>query len=380
MMNKLRRLFRSSGRLMRDLHVTLRTERATRLRSAFAVSLGAFVGAYPIYGLHLPVCFVLARIFGLSRARTYLAAWINNPWTAPFLITGEWAIGHRMLPPETLQSLKELLHFRALAGTVEVFLGATVIGALLAILFFVSSLLLSRGSTTEREATLWIDPASAPFLDAGIFEWEFARGKYRYDPVYAALRSDPGFSTRSVLDLGCGDGLAAGLLYCGLPEGVGPPEAYFGIDASEKAIRRARTCIGEQAHFEVGDISAFPPPPATTILMIDVLHYLSKAEQEKALDLAVEALEPGGRLFLREADAAAGKAFRRTANAERWRARFRRGPMPKFHFRSAAEWRHALTSRGLTVQAQDTSKGTPFANILLIADRGPPIAPIGVRS
>jgi uncharacterized protein (DUF2062 family)/trans-aconitate methyltransferase len=370
MMKKLRRMFRTSGRLMRDLHVTLRTERATRLRSAFAVSLGAFVGAFPIYGFHLPVCFVLARILRLSRARTYLAAWINNPWTAPFLITGEWAIGHRLLPPEALQNLKDLLHFRALAGTVEVFLGATVIGGVLAALFFVSSLLLSRDSTAMREATLWIDPASAPFLDGGIFEWEFARSKYRYDPVYATLRSDPGFVSRSVVDLGCGDGLAAGLLYFGLAPETDPPEEYFGIDASAKAIRRARKCLGERARFEVGDISAFPPPPATTILMIDVLHYLPLAGQDQALDLAVEALAPGGRLFLREADAAAGRAFRRTASAERWRARFRRGPMPDFHFRTAAEWRHALTSRGLTVQAQDSSEGTPFANILLIADRG----------
>ena len=59
----------------------------------WAVGLGLFVGALPVYGIHLGVCVVLARIFRLNDAVMYAAANISNPFFAPFLIALEIAIG-----------------------------------------------------------------------------------------------------------------------------------------------------------------------------------------------------------------------------------------------------------------------------------------------
>ena len=59
----------------------------------WAVGIGLFVGALPLYGIHIGVCVVLARMFRLNDAVMYAAANISNPFFAPFLIALEIAIG-----------------------------------------------------------------------------------------------------------------------------------------------------------------------------------------------------------------------------------------------------------------------------------------------
>jgi hypothetical protein len=113
------------------------------------------------------------------------------------------------------------------------------------------------------------------------------------------------------------------------------------------------------------------------VLLLDVLHYLAAGEQERLLDRAVAALVPGGRLILREADAAGGAAFRRTRAAERLCAIGRGHFRQRFHFRTAGEWIERLRARGLDVVALPMSQGTPYANVLIEGERpgdgeGPP--------
>ena len=59
----------------------------------WAVGLGLFVGALPLYGVHIGVCIVISRFFRLNHALMYAAANISNPFFAPFLIALEIAIG-----------------------------------------------------------------------------------------------------------------------------------------------------------------------------------------------------------------------------------------------------------------------------------------------
>ena len=47
-------------------------------------------------------------------------------------------------------------------------------------------------------------------------------------------------------------------------------------------------------------------PPADTVLLVDVLHYVSIEEQDAILDRAAAAVRPGGRLLVREADTERG--------------------------------------------------------------------------
>jgi SAM-dependent methyltransferase len=80
-------------------------------------------------------------------------------------------------------------------------------------------------------------------------------------------------SGQTVLDLGCGDGIAAGpLLAYGL--------AYSGVDASEKMVEVARR-RHPQLSFEVGTIEEYEPPkPVDATICLRAFHY---AEDRAAL-------------------------------------------------------------------------------------------------
>lgn len=62
----------------------------------WAVGIGLFIGALPLYGVHFGVCLVVARLFRLNEAVMYGAANISNPLFAPFLIAAEIEIGEYM--------------------------------------------------------------------------------------------------------------------------------------------------------------------------------------------------------------------------------------------------------------------------------------------
>lgn len=62
----------------------------------WAVGIGLFIGALPLYGVHIGVCLVTARLLRLNEAVMYAAANISNPLFAPFLIAAEIEIGEYM--------------------------------------------------------------------------------------------------------------------------------------------------------------------------------------------------------------------------------------------------------------------------------------------
>ncbi len=59
----------------------------------WAVGVGLFVGALPLYGLHLPICLGVAHLSRLNKVTLYLAANISNPLIAPLLVAAGIAIG-----------------------------------------------------------------------------------------------------------------------------------------------------------------------------------------------------------------------------------------------------------------------------------------------
>src|SRR5262245_29953773 len=83
---------RRLGRALAEMHYQLRTEADTPARTAGAVFIGTLIGCLPVYGAQLVLCFGLARILGLSRVKAYLAAHVNNPLTAPFLLALEFGV------------------------------------------------------------------------------------------------------------------------------------------------------------------------------------------------------------------------------------------------------------------------------------------------
>ena len=123
------------------------------------------------------------------------------------------------------------------------------------------------------------------------------------------------------------------------------------------------------ARVEHGDARRVAFAPCSAVVILDVMLYLEPHEQAQLLAGVAAALEPGGLLLMREADAAAGLPFHVTRWAERLAGLGRARPRWRLHYRSAGEWTRLLDSLGFTVESEPMSRGTPFANILHAARR-----------
>src|SRR6266508_1668618 len=113
----------------------------------------------------------------------------------------------------------------------------------------------------------------------------YARSKLRSDPVYRAVLERLRGSDAPVFDIGCG----VGLLEFYLREN-GFRNAITGIDHDERKVAKANAIAAQYSdlQFRVGDARE-PIPRGMTVILIDVLHYFSKDDQQVILENAAEA-------------------------------------------------------------------------------------------
>lgn len=198
------------------------------------------------------------------------------------------------------------------------------------------------------------------------------RSTYHY--VVSKLRRDP--ATRAVaelgplgdvIDLGCGRGHLA--LYL-LERGVAKSVRAFDWDEEKIALAK-RAGVGLDASFAALDVRKADGDPADTVLLIDVLHYLPTDAQDALLARAATLVKPGGRLVVRDATAGAGWRSAFTLFVEWISMRIR------FNLGERITLRHVerevvplLEEKGLRCTVTPCWRGTPFANVLLVAERG----------
>jgi uncharacterized protein (DUF2062 family)/SAM-dependent methyltransferase len=365
-----------------ELLYKLRTAADSPARQAAAVALGVFIGCTPFFGFHLLLCIGFARLFRLNQIKVYLASHVSLPLVWPFLVMAEIQVGRWLRgAPFLALHLADVRRVSWKHYGIDLLTGSAAVGVVLAVFFALITWLLVRRQSRATIIDSLVDEISRCYIDAGVFAWEFVRGKLRHDPVYFTLLARGGLpASGRLLDLGCGRGIllallagareqsARGVYPAGWPI---PPSGLLlhGIEGRPKIARAARMALGERATVEVGDLRQTPLPPAEAVFLLDVLHYLSAAEQEALLDRVAAAVPPGGCFFLREADAEAGAAFARTRTAERLCAMARGHFRQRFHFRSAAEWRRLLEERGFAVSPVPMADGTPYANVLIEGGR-----------
>ncbi len=370
------------GRALAEIHHRLRTEGDSPAAKALAVGIGVAIGCLPLYGLHLALCLVAARLLRLNRLHTYLAAHVNNPLTAPPLLYAELALGRWLTgggwPPPTPGGLAGATGWSWTAQGRELLLGGAALGLLLGAALGLGAWRIARRWRRPPFELALVETAARRYLDAGVLAWETARGKLRRDPVYLdLLRSGELPHAGQLVDLGCGQGIALALIATAAelaregrwPEGWPPAPAGpepIGIERSAKRVAAARTALGAAAEIRQGDLAAAEIPPADAVLLLDVLHYLDAAAQESLLDRAARALPPGGVLLIREADAAGGLRFALTRAQERLCALARGHWRQRFRYRSAGEWQRLLAGLGLETSARPMGQGTPFANVLAV--------------
>ncbi len=110
----------------------LRGGQLTRGRAAASVGVGLFIGCFPLYGLHLPLCALVGLPLGLDVLVAYVATNVSNPLLAPLLLAAELKLGAWLLGrPAPSLSLHAL---RLGDAPLELLLGALVLATGLGLL------------------------------------------------------------------------------------------------------------------------------------------------------------------------------------------------------------------------------------------------------
>ena len=227
-----------------------------------------------------------------------------------------------------------------------------------------------------------IDRAAAPYRAAGHFAWHFARGKLAGDPVFAGLLEHGLIPDNArILDIGCGQGLLASWLLAAKTmhsNGNWPahwpaapiPRSIHGIELMPRDVQRAQRALGNAATFTTSDMCKIDFGHTDVIVILDVLHYVSIAAQDGVLQRVRHALAPDGTLLLRVGDAGGGLRFKTSIWVDRVVSFARGHSNMRLHCRTLTAWRSALAELGFSVSALPMNKGTPFANVLLVAKLG----------
>ena len=350
----------------------LRGERQSPARVALAVALGLFIGCLPVYGFHFLLCVLVCLPLGLDLVLAYLLANISNPLVAPFLITLEVEIGalvstgrHAGFSMERARQTG-ILGFAFQAG-----LGSVIVGAALGAIGSSIAYLIARKRRAKTTAATDDELAWETAMERTIRRYRAAATgdriyvamKLHSDPLTRLLAELPG-SFGSVLDAASGRGQFGLFLW-----ELGKCRELFGFDSDARKVGIAAGAAAGDAEFATLDLLELREQKVDTLLLIDVLHYLTLPEQDELLRLAVRCV-PQGRIVIRELDA--GVAARSmVTRAFEWIAkvsRYNRGRAGR-HYRPAQEIVDQLTSAGLSCEVLGASAGTPFANVLIVAGR-----------
>lgn len=189
------------------------------------------------------------------------------------------------------------------------------------------------------------------------FRW-YGTAKLNKDPLYGRLAEMQNQRAMGhVLDIGAGTGLAAGIVAT-----CRTTESLTMIDLDTEKLRAAESLVTQlnpslDAVTFVGTFPAaslvplFENRPSDmqrfdTVLLFDVLHYASKAEQLSMLIAAKNLLAPNGMILLRDPVAEDGEAGK-VQETENWTTLFGINPPGETEYLSGVEWSGWFAAAGL---------------------------------
>jgi 1-acyl-sn-glycerol-3-phosphate acyltransferase len=167
-----------------------------------------------------------------------------------------------------------------------------------------------------------------------------------------------------IMDIGCGYGFMSYMLHF-----LSPERQITGVDYDEEKIATAQHCYlrNESVQFEAADITQYQLEHQDAFVLLDVLHYLPSAAQERLLQQCIRKLNPGGVIIVRDGDADLGKRHEGTKLTELFSTRllgFNKTGNGPLSFFSSSTLRSIAERNGATVEQIDNTKYT--SNVIFI--------------
>lgn len=190
----------------------------------------------------------------------------------------------------------------------------------------------------------------------------YVASKLRFDPI-ARLIDEATEALGNVFDVGCGRGQLGLLLY-----ELGKVHQLGGFDWDERKVHVAQAAAMSVGRYVREDVRTAAIPTSDTIIIADVLHYLSFEDQDALLARAAAALSKGGTLIVRDVDARRTLASHLTRACERIGVRLRVNRGQKLSFRSREEQLAIIDRVGLVIKDVLMTPGSSLDNVLIVAE------------
>ena len=104
-------------------------------------AVGVFFSFTPLVSLHMLLALLVTVLFRFSKGAAMAGAWVNNPYTMPFVFygcfrLGEWLLGVRIPPPNFEGMTVKTLLQAAVPYAAPLFLGTTLVGVIASVLAY----------------------------------------------------------------------------------------------------------------------------------------------------------------------------------------------------------------------------------------------------
>jgi uncharacterized protein len=220
-----------------------------------------------------------------------------------------------------------------------------------------------KGKRLHAKADFWEASLLKNYVLKGpILEW-YVRVKWILEKKNFEYYDENISEDASIYDLGCGYGYLSYYLHY-----RGKERKIMAIDYDSEKVAVAEHGIKKNANlsFETGDVRELDFQPMDVVLLNDVLHYLTKEEQENVLDRIARQLNENGIVFIRDGIKEMEGRFKKTVLTE-----FLSTKLFKFNktsndleFISETEIKNFALKHGFTIEKIEHSRTT--SNVLLI--------------
>lgn len=197
-----------------------------------------------------------------------------------------------------------------------------------------------------------------------VLEW-YLKVKLRLEDFYESFHQLVPDNAK-VLDLGCGYGFLSHMLHFRSEN-----REIVGVDYDENKIETAANCYSndERIKFVQSDVASFELETYDAIIIADVLHYLSREEQDKLLIRCFGALNVGGKLIVRDGDEMLKKRHRGTRLTEFFSVKLMRFNKAQndLTFISGHHLQQLAEANNMKIQKVDSTKYT--SNVVFLFEK-----------